>query len=810
MPVERRDRVKDQTTSTGTASFTIGLVSPPGYRTMSAHSNGATVRYAVSNASGNEWETGEGVWNSAANTLSRLTIYSSSTGNAARIAFSGGIKSVVTGPVAQDMDDAVTRTSPETLTNKTLTNPNLTSGVAADAANILWNADAAGSMVGVTIEGNRQLTKPTNLKNGVYFLYIKQGVGGNKLLTYAADIVFTGSAPVLSTTEGSIDVLRFVSNGTILLGSLEGRIPTTIAPPTTTAQPMPTTITTASLPVLWLQTGNPNDAYWVEDNRWGAQTIVEGPAADQYMQEVGILAGATADGAIAARFRGRWPNPAGSGDVKSYPSIISGRKPGYYSSNNMVDGHPIRLPDGTDLQQAPSGHTPGTLLPVQLPVPALKGRASFGHTVPPTGAGHLSYDIWLQNTSAQTSGFMGADISHEIMVPLVNWGNYGGHNVAGGRNPNWYDHDVTLAGRLWHVYCSKGTDGILLSNFGKETPPGGTPIGWKMIAFVPDVFPIPQNEVLDLALLINYISTRYDVGGNRWATGNEHLVSIELGVEPNNGTFDMVVWNYKVRPVVANSTTVSGPTGEAAITAAFAYSGGQNGAWFDFKAQYINADFDNPASTVSVQDDPCGRIIDRSPNTNDIAIPIGTNRGAYDLANPARPGVFLYSGGSSSTGGGSGDTNSNGFYACRSERLNVYTTMLWSDSTGANNGRTVRFSGDTGGIVFSVGTGAARTSVAVNTLVPQYSSGAGLAVTWQAWQDATSIYLQVNNGPVVSAACQPCSPGSANFSAPGIHPAPAAPAIEGGAKVYYGMHTLNPLTADLRAAIKAHVATQMG
>ena len=800
MPVERRDRIKDQTSSTGTTSFTIGLISPPGYRPMSSHSNGATVRYAASNASGNEWETGEGVWNASTSTLSRLTVYSSSAGGTNRVAFSGGVKSVVTGPVAQDLDDAATLTNHETLTNKTLTNPGITSGVAADAANILWNADASGSMVGVTIEGNRLLTKPTNLKNGVYFLYIKQGVGGNKLLTYAADIVFTGSAPVLSTTEGSVDVLRFVSNGTVLLGSLEGRIPSTTAPPTTTAPSMPMNIATASQPLLWSQTGNANDAYWIQDNRWGAETTVEGPAADQYMQEVGALAGATADGAVAARFRGRWPNPPGSGDVKCYPAILTGRKPGYYSTTNLVDNQPVRLSDGSDLQQAPSGHTPGTLLPVQLPIPALKGRASYGHTVAPTGAGHLSYDIFLQNTPAQTSGFMAADISHEIMIPLANWGNYGGHNVAGGRNQSWYDHDVTLSGRLWHVYCTKGLDGILRSDFGP---------GLKMIAFVPDVFPIPQNEVLDIAAMINYISTRYDVGGNRWANGNEYLVSVELGVEANNGTFDMVVWNYKARPVVANSSTVSGPTGEAAITAAFAYAGGQNGAWLDFRTQYIYSDFDNPASTVSSQDDGCGRILDRSNNANDIVIPIPGNRGAYDISG-SRPGVFMYSGGTSAGGGGSGDTNSNGFYACRSERLIVYTSMLWSDSTGPFNGRTVRFSGDTGGIVFSVGTGAARTSVAVNTLVPQYTSGGGLAVTWQAWQDATSIYLQVNDGPVVSAACQPCSPGSVNYTAPGINPAPASPAIEGGTRVYYGVHTLNPLTTDLRAAIKAHVATQMG
>lgn len=163
MALERKDRVKDQTATTGTGTITVDGVAPTGYRTItSAHSTGATLRYVITNTSGSEWEVGEGVWTSATNTLTRVTVYASSN-SGSLVSFSSGTKTVFTGPVSQDFADyaplaspALTgtptaptaaaatnttqvattahvfaeRTNTATITNKTLTSPTLTTPVA--------------------------------------------------------------------------------------------------------------------------------------------------------------------------------------------------------------------------------------------------------------------------------------------------------------------------------------------------------------------------------------------------------------------------------------------------------------------------------------------------------------------------------------------------------------------------------------------------------------------------------------------------------------------------------------------------------
>ena len=104
MALERRDRVKDQTTTTGTGSVTIDGVTPTGYRTItSAHTTGATVRYLIISSDSSQWEVGEGIWTSSGTSLSRVTVFASSN-SGSLVSFSGGTKTVVTLPTAQDID----------------------------------------------------------------------------------------------------------------------------------------------------------------------------------------------------------------------------------------------------------------------------------------------------------------------------------------------------------------------------------------------------------------------------------------------------------------------------------------------------------------------------------------------------------------------------------------------------------------------------------------------------------------------------------------------------------------------------------
>lgn len=86
------DRVKESTTTTGTGTLTLAGAAT-GFRTFgSVMANGDTCYYAISSASGSEWEVGVGTWNTGG-TLSRTTILASSNSNAV-VSLSAGTKDV--------------------------------------------------------------------------------------------------------------------------------------------------------------------------------------------------------------------------------------------------------------------------------------------------------------------------------------------------------------------------------------------------------------------------------------------------------------------------------------------------------------------------------------------------------------------------------------------------------------------------------------------------------------------------------------------------------------------------------------------
>jgi len=288
-----------------------------------------------------------------------------------------------------------------------------------------------------------------------------------------------------------------------------------------------------SWPATLLQTGYDHDAYWVEDGVWGAWGLTRGGYAGRaglaYEQYTGVSPRMGPNGEVAFRMAWKWPICCN--EIKSFPSIVSGRKPGWYNSWTKPGGFDVQLLDGRHAQTYPSGATPGTFFPLQLPIASLKTSFNYTHLATPSGRGHLAYDIFLQNTPTQASGF-GPGITHEIIIPLDYWGGYGQYPT---RNPAWYDHDVTIDGILFHVYAAKDADGALRPNFNG---------GWKFIVFEPDR-PIPPGT-LDLAKFVNYVATRRDALGTPWAWGNEYAVSVELGVEPEEGVGDIQVSNYRV------------------------------------------------------------------------------------------------------------------------------------------------------------------------------------------------------------------------------------------------------------------------
>ena len=86
-----------------------------------------------------------------------------------------------------------------------------------DGASIATNC-ALSNVFTVTLGGNRTLANPTNMLAGATYIWlIKQDATGSRTLAYGSAFKFTAAtAPTLSTTANTMDVLSAVSDGTSL------------------------------------------------------------------------------------------------------------------------------------------------------------------------------------------------------------------------------------------------------------------------------------------------------------------------------------------------------------------------------------------------------------------------------------------------------------------------------------------------------------------------------------------------------------------------------------------------------------------
>lgn len=290
-------------------------------------------------------------------------------------------------------------------------------------------------------------------------------------------------------------------------------------------------IVVSAFPNTLFQIGNNTDAYWYASNEWGAGTLVRGTyngiSGSTYEQYVGGLTTATSSGGVSARFSWKWP--LGTTEVKAYPSLISGKKPGYAAANNMPGGYPLILQNGTTATSAPSGPTPGTFMPIQLlsAIPQLHAQIFYQHNISASGQGHLTFDIWTQSGAAQSSSFPNGDpLKHELMIPLNYWGNYGGYPT--GRDwANWSASSTVINGITWQIWHQ---------DFGAP----GSYFNWGFTAFEPMSSSIGSGIKLDLAAFINYCRTK------GWIGTAHYLTSIELGIEPVSGVGDIQIIDYKV------------------------------------------------------------------------------------------------------------------------------------------------------------------------------------------------------------------------------------------------------------------------
>lgn len=286
----------------------------------------------------------------------------------------------------------------------------------------------------------------------------------------------------------------------------------------------PTITTSGAYENTFLETGLATEGYWIEDNRWGQGGITS------FMQQVGRTNASQLgpNGEVAARLRWSWPNPAGSREVKGYPAILYGRKPGYYGSGSQPGGKLVQLIDGSISTRSPSGWTPGTFLPQRLPLTTpIYAHSNHSWIANPTGRGHLSYDIWLQSHPNQDYGFNASSITHEIMIPLEHWGGYGSVSQRGIPQFGTFTSD----GITFRRYKVDGF-GYLDGSYGRSS--------WKFVVYEAEDADMPIKQALTLSNFFNDTRSMFPV------TGSEYVASIELGVEPEEGTGDLVIHDYRV------------------------------------------------------------------------------------------------------------------------------------------------------------------------------------------------------------------------------------------------------------------------
>lgn len=327
--------------------------------------------------------------------------------------------------------------------------------------------------------------------------------------------------------------------------------------------------------------------YWIIDNRWGMRGLTEGSASYQFMQAVERSRTLTPSGGAACRIVWKWPefNQQGQkindnsaySEVKGYPCISYGNMPGHSGSDQwpafefavrapddvVVPSAPANAPEnvkrdwqpkgGSVIRRVPCSAAPGHVLPkrVNSMAPGSLTVDMKWKKTGTSGRGHLSWDIWLQETPDQAFGFNKASLTHEIMIPMGNWGIYGRH--PNGRNPGWYSHDVTIDGVVYHVYLAGAAysfgGGSMQGNFTNEET-GGRRTGWKFVVFQHDGDNHPTdasgNIHLDFPKFFAHMTTHKGLGGVNIARGVEYCTNLQLGVEMVYGPGDVTIYDFDI------------------------------------------------------------------------------------------------------------------------------------------------------------------------------------------------------------------------------------------------------------------------
>lgn len=216
--------------------------------------------------------------------------------------------------------------------------------------------------------------------------------------------------------------------------------------------------------------------YRVENNAWGKGSLTG------WSQCVGL--GRGPDGSVAARFTWDWPDVGTN--VKAYPELIFGYKPGSSATTSY--------------------------LPMQVSA-VEECTVRYDLSITHSGVGNIAFDIWLTDTDRPAS-FSVPPITHEVMIWLQSYG------------------EMKPGGTLRERTMMSGTayDVFVGEQFGS---------GWRYIAF--NRVDTPRSiDTLAILPFLEYVQQEGLI------SGAEYLSSIEFGNEIVAGAGDTRIRSYEV------------------------------------------------------------------------------------------------------------------------------------------------------------------------------------------------------------------------------------------------------------------------